>query len=195
MAAADVVIIVAALPWLGVATWQDLRTREVSNWLTVPPLIAVVAWRLSHGDVVPAILLTAMLAVDACIHNALAGVGIYSLVGVLVAVMTAEPLVPVTWATAHMALRLNIAGGADAKIAMTLIVLFPDGRLAGMMLVALFGLSVIVAVARRQVGQTATLALHRSLALDFPTQQELAVHGIPLVGALAVAFAAWLVFR
>ncbi len=190
----DVVITLAALPWLGVATWQDLRTREVSNWLTVPPLIAVTAWRLAHGDVVPAILLIAMLAVDACIHNTLVSVGIYSLVGVLVAVVTAAPLVAVMWATAYMALRLNMAGGADAKIAMTLITLFPDGRLAGLMLVALFALSVAVAVARGQVRQTATL-LRRSLTLDFPTPQELKVRGIPLVGALAVAFGVWLICR
>ncbi len=195
MAKANVVIIVAALPWLGVATWQDLRTREVSNWLTVPPLIAAVAWRLSHGDVVPTILMAAMLAVDVCIHNAPVGVGIYSLVGVLVAVATAEPLAPMMWAAAYMALRLNLAGGADAKIAMTLITLFPDARLAGLMLAALFALSIAVAVARGQAGQTAALALRRSLALEFPTPQELDVHGIPLVGALAVAFAAWLVCR
>jgi hypothetical protein len=195
MARADVVIIVAALPWLGMATWQDLRTHEVSNWLTVPPLIAAVVWGLLHGDVVPATLLAAMLAVEVGIHNALTGVGIYSLVSVLVAVMTAKPLVPVTCATAYMALRLNLAGGADAKIAMTLITLFPDGRLAVMMLVALFVLSVAVAVAREQAGQWATLALRCTLALDFPTQKELTVHGVPLVGALAVAFAVWLIFR
>jgi hypothetical protein len=195
MARADVVIIVAALPWLGMATWQDLRTHEVSNWLTVPPLIAAVVWGLLHGDVVPVILLIAMLAVDACIHGALAGVGIYSLVGVLIAIVTAEPLAPVIWAAAYMAVRLNIAGGADAKIAMTLITLFPDARLAAMMLVAPFALSIAVAVERRQGKQMATLALRRALALDFPTQQELEMHGIPLVGALAMAFAVWLIFR
>jgi len=184
----------ATLIWLGAATWQDMRTREVSNWLTVPPLIAVAASRFAQGNPVPAILLAAMLAVDTWTHDALA-VGIYSLIGVVVAVVTTEPLVPVVWATAYMALRLNMAGGADAKIAVTLITLFPDGRLAALMLIALFALSVAVAVAQRQGVQTLVSVLRHSLALDFPTWQELEARGIPLVGALATAFAAWLVCR
>jgi len=185
----------ATLIWLGVATWQDLRAREVSNWLTMPPLIAVAALRFVQGNPVPAILLIAMLVVDAGIHNALVGVGIYSLIGVVAAVVTAEPLMPVVWATAYMALRLNMAGGADAKIAMTLITLFPDGRLAGLMLVALFALSVAVAVAQRQGVQTLVLVLRHSLTLDFPTWQELEARGIPLVGALATAFGVWLICK
>jgi len=31
--------------WLGIMAWQDARKKEVSNWLTVPPVFVVAGWR------------------------------------------------------------------------------------------------------------------------------------------------------
>lgn len=33
--------------WLGACAWQDWRKREVSNWLTLPPILAAVLLRLT----------------------------------------------------------------------------------------------------------------------------------------------------
>ena len=35
--------------WLGIMSVCDLRTRQVSNWLTLPPLGIILAWQLAHG--------------------------------------------------------------------------------------------------------------------------------------------------
>ena len=35
--------------WLGTMSVCDLRTRQVSNWLTLPPLLGILAWQLAHG--------------------------------------------------------------------------------------------------------------------------------------------------
>lgn len=35
--------------WLGSMSVCDLSTRQVSNWLTLPPLGIILAWQLAHG--------------------------------------------------------------------------------------------------------------------------------------------------
>ncbi len=195
MAIAEVVTITLALAWLGIVAWQDLRTRQVSNWLTIPPLLLAVAWQLIHHHALPAILLIVMLLLDGIIGHRLVRVGLFTLVCAAAAILTADVVLPVVWATAYMAVCLNLAGGADAKIAMTLITRFPDGRLAGLMLGAICAGSILWWMAHQRSRQAAPIRWRRVVMLDLPTQQELEAHGAPLVDVLAAAFVAWLILR
>ena len=40
-------MIPVALLWLSICAWQDWKRRQVSNWLTLPPLILALALRLA----------------------------------------------------------------------------------------------------------------------------------------------------
>jgi Flp pilus assembly protein protease CpaA len=179
------------LLWLGAAAWQNMRTRQVSNWLTIPPLLTAVVWRLAQGNIVPAVLIAAMMIADYPIVHALASVGLYSLTCVVAAVITGDMSLPIVWSTAYMASRLNLLGGADAKISMTLIAMFSDIRLAGLMPAALLAVSIIGLLARRQIRQ-AWGSVRSALSFQFPTPCDLETQGVPLTGALALAFALWL---
>ncbi len=185
---------VITLLWLGAATWQDMRTRQVSNWLTIPPLLMAVVWRLVQGDIVPAVLIAAMMIADYLIAHALASVGLYSLTCVVAAVITGDMILPVVWSTVYMASRLNLLGGADAKISMTLTIMFSDIRLAGLMLAALLAVSIIGLLVRRQIRQ-AWGSVRSMLSFQFPTLCDLETQGVPLTGALTLAFALWLATR
>ena len=41
-------LLVTLAVWLVVMSACDLRTRQVPNWLTIPPLLAILAWQLAH---------------------------------------------------------------------------------------------------------------------------------------------------
>ena len=45
----DVWLLPTLAAWLGTMSFSDLRTRQVSNWLTLPPLLGILAWQLAHG--------------------------------------------------------------------------------------------------------------------------------------------------
>jgi len=39
----------ALILWLAAMSACDLRTRQVPNWLTLPPLLGILCWQLAHG--------------------------------------------------------------------------------------------------------------------------------------------------
>jgi len=43
-----VILYLALAGWLVVMSIYDLRTRQVPNWLTIPPLLTILAWQLAH---------------------------------------------------------------------------------------------------------------------------------------------------
>jgi Flp pilus assembly protein protease CpaA len=178
------------LAWLCAAAWQDVRTHAVSNWLTVLPLAAVVAWRLVCGDIAPALLLCVCLAVDAL--PALAASAIVSIVCVATAAIAGDALLPAVWAVAYAAWRFNVIAGADAKLAMALVTLFPDPRLTALIVGAALLISLVVLIARGHTGDTLVITALRLRHLSLPTRQELEAKGVPLAGAFVLAFGAWL---
>lgn len=48
--------------WLGVCSWQDWKRRQVSNWLTLPPLALALGLRLLGMSNGPLLLLALILA-------------------------------------------------------------------------------------------------------------------------------------
>jgi Flp pilus assembly protein protease CpaA len=45
----NVVAVTALTLWLAAMSACDLRTRQVPNWLTLPPLLGILGWQLAHG--------------------------------------------------------------------------------------------------------------------------------------------------
>lgn len=134
--------------WLTALAVQDIRKGEASNWLTVPPLLLVTAWRaLTDGWPVGLALALVLAAAQwpRLTLPALAGMGLCLWWAVPAGLETAVGV----WALCFVLWRLGVIGGADAKVVMTLAALFPDERLAWLLLLAWFALSVIHLIVRR----------------------------------------------
>jgi len=185
----------ALCAWLGAAAWQDLRTRQVSNWLTLAPLLCTVAWRASLGDLVPLALLVAVVVIDPLPPGLRVGM-MLAAVAIVVKLNPASAVVAATWAVAYGLTQLNVLGPADAKIAMTLITLFPVSTMAWCMAGAVFAVSLGVTLWKHRLG-TPRIILHRMrdvLTLHFPTHAEMESGGFPVAGAFALAFGAYLAY-
>jgi hypothetical protein len=142
--------------WLIYLAASDLRRGEAANWATVPPLFAAVAWRVAVGDWILVAALAVVLAVAEWPQLWSLGVA-----GAAVSMRWAIPqgveVVVAAW-TALLALwSIGVLGGADVKAMMALAALFPDARLAWMLLVAHLALSLIYLVRRH--GRGAPLAV------------------------------------
>jgi len=146
-------LLAALALWLGAMSVYDLKTRQVPNWLTLPPLLGVLAWQLAHGW---------------------------------------QALIPLP--ALYLLWRLNIMGGADAKVLMALFGLWPTvdfllffclGYLAIM-------LPVILWRHRRRLRGLGWRIL-ATLQGGFPSEEELEMHGLPAMpvySAVAMAYAA-----
>ncbi len=183
----------AICAWLGVAAWQDLRTRQVPNWLTLAPLLCVVAWRASEGDLAGLALLVAIVVIDPLPQGLRVGMMAAAAV-IVVQLSPASSIVAMTWAVAYCLVQVNALGPADAKIAATLVTLFPTPVMVWCMAGAIFAVSLVVTVSRHRL---ATLwevwgRMGDVLALRFPTQAEMESRGFPVAGAFALAFVAYL---
>mgnify|MGYP001404430551 CR=1 FL=1 len=116
-----------ALPWLALCTWHDLRTRTVPPLLTIPPLVAAMAWHgYSESWPVTVIALTLLILDDLPWRwrGILAGVQ-----GLLLAmtwstsgVMSA--LLGLTLIGIWALWKFGAIGGADAQVVMALILFF-----------------------------------------------------------------------
>ena len=140
--------------WLGAMSVHDLRTRQVPNWLTLPPLVAVWAWQLAQGR-----------------WQALV------------------PILPL-----YLLWRLNVIGGADAKVLMALFGLWPtlDFLLFFCLGYLVIMLPVILWRHRQGLGSVGRRML-ATLRGGFPSQEELEMHGLPAIpvyAVVAVAYAA-----
>ncbi len=185
----------AICAWLVAAAWQDLRTRQVSNWLTLAPLLCAVAWRAALSDMVPLALLVAVIVIDPLPLGLRVGMMV-AVAAIVVRLDPASAVVAVTWAVAYCLTQLNVLGPADAKIAMTLISLFPMPMMAWCMAGAVFAVSLGVTVwtHRRATLWVVSSRMRDMLALRFPTQAEMESGGFPVAGAFALAFGAFLAY-
>ncbi len=186
----------AICAWLGAAAWQDLRTRQVSNWLTLAPLLCAVAWRAALGDLVPLALLVAIVVIDPLPPGLRVGM-MLAAVAIIVRLNPAPAVVAATWAVAYCLTQLNVLGPADAKIAMTLIALFPTPVMAWCMAGAVFAVSLGVTVWKHRLATLWVVSsrMRDVLALRFPTQAEMESRGFPVAGAFALAFGVFLAYE
>jgi Flp pilus assembly protein protease CpaA len=127
----QVILLVLLLTWLGACVVFDLRSRQVPALLTIPPLITSVIWRLVHGGWPMAVLVVVLILISdfpcpkwriplACLVTVLAlsipgpSESIYALLVIFAA-----------WAL----WEIGATGGADAKIIISLVLLFGNGLL------------------------------------------------------------------
>lgn len=194
-------VLVAALSTglLSLAAWQDIRKHVVANWLTVPPLLAAMVWRVAWGDWQVGLLLVGILLIVEVLGRLgtpiVLGIGpVVLLAGWLAgASMTVEvKLTLVAWTCAWSAWAMHLMGGADAKVAMALIGFFPDARLALMLVAAQVSWSVYYLL--RRYRRRALRAVLIGM-LTRPTEDDLDARGVPLLPAYAAAGVAFVWWR
>jgi Flp pilus assembly protein protease CpaA len=190
--------VVLALIWLFVVAWQDAHKREVSPWLTVPPLFASAFWWLTRGEWSIGAILAVLLVVGEVFERlhlpAALGIGPVILIAGWLAGQSPQDvrLILTTWACAWPAWTLHLVGGADAKVFMALVAFFPDPLLVGLLLAMQVAWSVYHLV-RRYRGQALKVALVG--ALSQPTEEDLDARGVPLLPAYAAAGAVFFTAR
>jgi Flp pilus assembly protein protease CpaA len=149
--------------WLIALAVQDVRRGEVTNWATVPPLLAATAWQVLTGGWPIGLALALILAGSQWPSFAVPSVGLMVLCAWF-AVPSGLDVALWVWIFVYLLWQIRVVGGADAKVVMVLIALFPDGRLAWLLLLCWFGLSVVYLLHRH--GRHAPRALLRALALS-----------------------------
>lgn len=137
--------------WLSACAWQDVRRREIANWLTVPPLLLVAAWRLLSGDWAAAALLAAVLVASDLpqpwrwVLATGAAAALFPF-GVQQGVEIALLGIFAAWA----AWEAGAFGAADAKLLMALLMLFPSLALVAWLAAANAALGLLGLFTRRK---------------------------------------------
>jgi Flp pilus assembly protein protease CpaA len=127
----QVIVLLLLLAWLVTCVVFDLRSRQVPALLTIPPLIISALWRLFQGEWPVVVLVVVLILISdlpwpkwhiplACLATVLAlsipdtSENFYALLVIFV-----------TWAM----WEISVMGGADAKIIISLVLLFGNGLL------------------------------------------------------------------
>lgn len=119
------------LAWLGTCVIFDLRSRQVPTLLTVIPLLLAVAWRLSQGGW-QLVLLTVALTLLSDLPQAKWRVPLgccTAIIGLSIAGSPDEVYAMLVIFAVWALWEIGATGGADAKIIITLILLFANGLL------------------------------------------------------------------
>ena len=131
LAPTQVMIFVLLLAWLGACVVYDLRSRQVPALLTILPIILAALWRLFQGGWQMVLLVIAFILVSdlpwakwriqlACLVSVLA----LSFAG------SSESIYAILVIFAAWAMwEIGATGGADAKIIISLVLLFGNGLL------------------------------------------------------------------
>ena len=116
--------------WLGACVVHDLRSRQVPTLLTVIPLILAAGWRLFLGGW-QLVLLTAILTLVSDLRQTKWRIPVGCCVTIFALSLTDDPgfvyallVIFAVWAM----WETGVSGGADAKIIITLVLLFADGQ-------------------------------------------------------------------
>jgi hypothetical protein len=117
--------------WLGVCVVHDLRSRQVPTLLTVIPLILAMAWRFFLGGW-QLVLLTVILTLVSDLRQTKWRIPVGCFGAILALSLAGSPgavyamlVIFAVWAM----WETGVTGGADAKIIITLVLLFADGQL------------------------------------------------------------------
>ncbi|MFZ6029563.1 MAG: hypothetical protein ACOYYS_17760 [Chloroflexota bacterium] len=124
----DLWVFVPVTAWLAACAWHDLRTRQVPNLLTVPPLLLVTFWLAVSGRPLLALQIVLLVLVSELPgpdgrRRALLG----SVLTLLLALYqpSVEAIFQALALYASWAMwELRLAGAADAKLLMALVGLF-----------------------------------------------------------------------
>ena len=146
--------------WLVYIAVMDIRKGEVTNWATVPPLLAVTAWQALTGGWPLALMLALILIGTQWTTLAVPSVGLMVLCAWFATPLELDVAVYV-WMLVYILWQIGVIGGADAKVVMALMALFPDERLAWLLLLCWFGLSVVYLLHRH--GRRAPQALLKAM--------------------------------
>lgn len=191
--------IILSLVLVGAAAW-DLKTRRVPRLVTWPFLLAATALRARMGSWMLPVFLLALVLVELA-PEARRVSAIVLLVGFGQAVAwtlddsAAQFIVP-WWCVVYALWTLHVLGGADARVFMALVALFPDlalvAALWGGFLVA--GLAWLL-VAYRHLAWLPLLQAGRNLSdARFPSLDELKEQGRPTTPGLALGALVYLWF-
>ena len=174
--------------WLAVAAALDLKTRRVPHWIAWPLLLGAVVVRAWEGAWTLPVLLVGLALVEVASGGWQLPVAAL-LVGLVAAASGGAARFTALWWGALYALRvLHVLGGADMRIFMALVALFPDGR----MVAALWGGLALVSTAwllvqyRRHALVPLAQAGQGLLAGRYPSQEALSSQGRPTTPGLAL---------
>jgi hypothetical protein len=183
--------VILSLVLAGAAAW-DLKTRRVPHLVTWPVLLAATAFRAWLGSWILPVFLLALVLVELA-PETWRVLAIVMLVGAgqAAAWMLDDPaarlLIP-WWCVVYALWTLHILGGADARIFMALVALFPDlalvAALWGGFLVA--GLVWLLVVYRRLAWLPLLQAGRNLSGARFPSLEELKEQGRPTTPGLAL---------
>ncbi len=176
--------------WLVALAVADVREGEVSNWATVPPLLIITAWQVLIGGWPLGLALVLILAGSQWPVFAVPSLGLMALCAWFAIPGGAEVAVWV-WTFVYVLWQIGVIGGADAKVVMALAAAFPDGRLAWLLLLCWFGLSVIYLLHRhgRRAPQAllkATKGLVRFQVVEEEGERYPALPAVALAGLIYV---------
>ena len=121
-----------ALPWLALCTWHDLRTRTVPPLLTIPPLVAAMAWHGYSESWPVALLAVSLLFIDDLPwrwRGILAGVQGLLLAAAWITSGAISALLGLTLIGIWALWKFGAIGGADAQAVMALALFFGLGIL------------------------------------------------------------------
>ena len=121
-----------ALPWLALCTWHDLRTRTVPPLLTIPPLLAAMAWHGYSESWPVAVLVMTLLFLDDLPwrwRGILAGMQGLLLAAAWVTGGVMSALLGLTLIGIWTLWKFGAIGGADAQVLMSLTLFFGLGIL------------------------------------------------------------------
>ena len=168
--------------WLTVIAVMDIRRAEVSNWLTIPPLLVATLWQAAHGGWVILILFVLVLLISE--WPIAWPLGIAAVIGVWpeIAYQGLETTA-VVWIVVLILWVLDVLGGADVKAVMTLAALFPDSRLAWLMVICWWALSIVFFLKR--YGRSAP-RVFAATAVSLP-RAKAEGHRAPALPALSIA--------
>jgi Flp pilus assembly protein protease CpaA len=177
---------------VAVVTWLDLRDKQVSNWLMLPPLLgAATLWPALRGEwIVPIFLLVLLLVIDSAPKPARLPLllGTVALIANLTSSSQASLLV-VAWALFYGLWDSNVIAGADAKAAMALIGFWPETEM--LMLIAVShvvaGLYFLILRHGRNAPRRLYETFTRALTGQLPTRDELESGGDPMMVAFGLA--------
>ena len=189
----------ALITLLVIAAAQDLKTKEVSGWLTLFPLLATVAWRVATGGWILLLAFVIIALFSERIVCKSRGLALAAIVTGLVAVFFFLPGSPTYWTTlgwlaAWLLWEFNVIGGADVKLMMLLVTVYPDPRMFFLILLAKLVAGFIVPAAlygRRVAKRLFSAAFLVLAARQLPDRETLEREGLPAVFVYTMAGVAY----
>ena len=189
----------ALVALLIIAAAQDLKTKEVSGWLTLFPLLVTVAWRVASGGwvLLVAFVIIALFSERIVCRGRVPALA--TIVTGLAAVFFFLPGSPsywtlLGWLAAWLLWEFNVIGGADVKLMMLLVTVYPDPGMFFLILLAklVAGFIVPAALHGRLVAKRLFSAAFLVLAArQMPDRETLEREGLPAVFVYTMAGVAY----